>query len=162
MIVFVLFFLSLGADQLTKYIVKESMFLGQSIPVLGDFFRLTYVENPGIAFGIQLGDGRIFTALSLIASLGIVVYLIIHWHESDGMKNGLALILGGAFGNLIDRLLHGRVVDFLEVGIRQYRWPVFNIADAAVVIGMALLFYTVFREQKAEQQDKGEHISGTD
>ncbi|MBN2416299.1 signal peptidase II [bacterium] len=162
MLVFILFFCSLAADQITKYAVRETMVLGQSIPVLGDFFRLTYVENPGIAFGIQIGNGAVFTVLSLLASIGIIVYLATHWHESNGMKNGLALILGGAFGNLIDRILHGRVVDFLEVGIRQYRWPVFNVADSAVVIGMIVLFITVFKAEKEAKEREGEHLSETE
>ena len=162
MSVALLFIFALSADQLTKYAVRESMSLGQSIPVLGDFFRLTYVENPGIAFGINIGNGTIFTILSLIASLGIVVYLFTHWHEANGMKNGLALILGGAFGNLVDRILHGRVVDFIEVGIRQYKWPVFNIADAAVVIGMILIFYTVFKSEQEAKKLESENSSAGD
>jgi len=144
----ILFIFALASDQITKYLIRETMTLGQSNPIIGDFLKFTYVENPGIAFGIQVGNGVIFTVLSLIASLGIVVYLITHWHESNGMKNGLALILGGAFGNLIDRILHGKVVDFIEVGIRQFSWPVFNIADSAVVIGMVIIFYTVFQDEK--------------
>ncbi|MCK5145475.1 signal peptidase II [bacterium] len=143
-----LFGSALILDQVTKAIVRQSMVLGQSIPLVGDFLSFTYVENPGIAFGIRLGNGTIFTVLSLLASLGILVYLITHWDEPMGIKSGLALILGGAFGNLIDRILFGKVVDFIEMGIGQYRWPVYNIADAAVVIGMGILLITVFRHER--------------
>lgn len=147
----ILFGGALVLDQITKALVRDGMVLGQSIPLLGDTLRLTYVENPGIAFGIRLGNGTVFTVLSLLASLGIVVYLITHWDEPKGVKCGLALILSGAFGNLIDRLLFGKVVDFIEMGIGRYRWPVYNVADMAVVFGMAILLITVFRMEKQAQ-----------
>ncbi len=148
MIVPILFIVSLGLDQLTKYMVRSGMTVGESIPILGDFFRITYVQNPGIAFGIRIANGAVFTILSLLASLGIIAYLVTHWKESNGLKAGLALILGGAFGNLIDRIIHGSVVDFIEVGVSRFHWPVFNVADSSVVIGMILLFIVLYREEK--------------
>ena len=151
MIVVILFCSALVLDQITKNIVRNSMEIGQSIPVLGDILRFTYVENPGIAFGIRVGNGAIFTVLSLLASLGILIYLVTHWKEPIGIKAGLALILGGAFGNLIDRILYRKVVDFIEMGIGRYRWPVYNIADTAVVIGMVILFIAVFKAEKAHK-----------
>jgi len=147
-----LFGSSLLLDQVTKAIVRQSMVVGQSIPVLGDFLHWTYVENPGIAFGIRLGDGTVFTVLSLLASLGILVYLITHWHDPKGVRIGLGLILSGAFGNLIDRICYGKVVDFIEMSVGKYSWPVYNVADAAVVIGMGILLITVFRHERALQQ----------
>jgi len=130
--------------------------LGQSIPVLGDFFRITYVENPGIAFGIRVGNGTLFTILSIIASLIIVIYLATHWDETMGIKCGLALILGGAVGNLIDRIRFGQVVDFLDVGLKNVRWPVFNVADSAVVIGMGFfLVATILADRKKTIMEEG-------
>ncbi len=132
-------------DQISKIIIKKSMYLGQSMKVAGDFLRITYVENPGIAFGIQVGSPFVFTILSLLASMGIVVYMIYHRNGEKILKYGLAIILGGALGNLIDRLLAQRVVDFVDIGVGPTRWPVFNVADSAVVVGMFVLLYAMIK-----------------
>lgn len=159
-------------DQMTKLFVKgfqipalgisiEGMRYGYSIPVLGDFFRLTYIENPGMAFGIDPGGKLFFTIFSILLTIGIVYYLFKAKHEPPRMRVALAMILGGAIGNLIDRtfygplfqdapLFYGRVVDFLDVdffdiqlfGYSLSRWPVFNIADSAVTIGIILLLFS--------------------
>ena len=156
-------------DQFTKLWVKgisipalnlsiEGMKYGTSRDVLGDFFRLTYIENPGMAFGIDVGAKPFLAIVSLVASIAIAVYLYRSRNEPLGYRFSLAMILGGAVGNLIDRLFygilfggaplfHGRVVDFLDVdffnidlwGYHLSRWPVFNIADASVTIGVLLL-----------------------
>jgi signal peptidase II len=155
-------------DQITKIAVKgfslfgidhHGMYLGQSIPVLGDFLRLTYVENPGMAFGIGFGSGKIFlTLFSLIASIALVWYLLRIRTSSFWLRLGLALVLAGAAGNLIDRLLYGvlygeaplfygQVVDFIDFEFFDFsffgrtfsRWPVFNIADTCVTCGMVML-----------------------
>ena len=138
-------------DQITKIIIKESMYLGESIQLVGDFLRITYVENPGIAFGIRVGHPIIFTILSLLASIVIIIYMIYHRNGEKILKYGLAVILGGALGNLIDRLLVQRVVDFVDVGIGDLRWPVFNVADSAVVIGMFMLIYAMIKIEKKEK-----------
>jgi len=157
------------ADQLTKLMVKgisipwlrinfQGVSLGSSRPVLGDFLKLTYIENPGMAFGIDLGGKMFFSLISIIASVGIVVYLYRMRKEPFTYRLSLAMILGGAIGNLIDRtfygvifnegtLFHGRVVDFIDAdffdinlfGYHLNRWPVFNVADAAVTCGVILL-----------------------
>jgi len=139
-------------DQATKIIVKNTMTIGQSIKVIGDVIRFTHVRNPGIAFGIRVQNGFLFTLLSILASIGVMIYLFTHWHEKMSVKCSLALILGGAFGNLIDRILYKQVVDFIDIGFNNVRWPVFNIADSAVVIGMIILFYTVFITDKKKQK----------
>lgn len=156
-------------DQITKLIVKgislpslgisfEGMRYGQSIPVLGDFFRITYIENPGMAFGITVSSKPFFAIVSLLASIAIIFYLHRARREPLGIRLPLAMILGGAVGNLIDRtfygmvfngapLFHGRVVDFFDVdfididilGYQLTRWPIFNIADASVTVGVVAL-----------------------
>ncbi|MBN2029202.1 signal peptidase II [bacterium] len=136
------------SDQVTKKAIRNNMFVGESRPVFesvtGSLIRLTYVENPGIAFGIRVRNGSLFTLFSILASIGIVLYLVLHRHEGMGIKAGMTLILGGACGNLLDRILYQQVVDFVDVGLNnRLRWPVFNIADSAVVVGMVILFYTV-------------------
>lgn len=156
-------------DQITKVLVKgfsipflgivwEGMDYGQTIPLIGDILRLTYIENPGMAFGIDFGGKMFFAVFSIIASIGIFWYLYTIRDERLRVRLPLALILGGAFGNLIDRvfygvlygeapLFQGAVVDFLDViffninifGYQMARWPVFNIADSSVTIGVILL-----------------------
>ena len=147
------------SDQITKIAIRHHMHRGESRPVLenvtGPLIRITYVENPGIAFGIRVRNGTLFTVFSILASIGIIVYLILHRHEGMGVKGGMALILGGACGNLLDRILYKQVVDFVDVGLNNhFRWPVFNVADSAVVVGMVILFYTVMvsEKKKALQQ----------
>ena len=145
-------------DQISKIIIKESMYLGQSIAVAGNFIRLTYVENPGIAFGIQVGNPFIFTILSLLASIGIIVYMIYHRNGDKILKYGLAIILGGALGNLIDRIFVQRVVDFVDIGIGNTRWPVFNVADSAVVVGMFVLLYAMIKIEKRTKEVNSQRI----
>jgi signal peptidase II len=148
-------------DQISKFIVKKSMYLYESIEVFGDFFRLTYIENPGMAFGIQLESKFLFTILSVCAAIIVLIYLIRLPNERLLFRFSLSLILGGAIGNLIDRLIYGKVIDFLDVeffnisipkfqflfidfpGYQLTRWPVFNIADSAVSCGMVLITWMI-------------------
>lgn len=149
----VLFFsaIVLILDQATKLMIKARFELRDSVSVIGDFFRLTYIENPGMAFGIQLGSPAFFTAFASIASAVIFVYLYRIRHESFTSRFALAIILGGAVGNLIDRFAYGQVVDFFDFGIGDSRWPIFNIADSSVTVGMILLLAIVFFEKDASE-----------
>lgn len=167
-------------DQLTKFYIKgieipflgiaiHGMFLGQSIPVLGDFLRITFIENPGMAFGIEFGGKIFLTLFSIAASMGILIYIYAMRNEKFVFRFSLALILGGAIGNLIDRtfygvlygeapLFHGKVVDFIDVdffnitfgSFHLSRFWVFNIADSAVTIGvlLMLLFHRTFIKEE--------------
>lgn len=141
-----------AVDQITKAITRATMDIHDSISVVGSFFRLTYVENSGIAFGINFEGGAIaFTVLASAATVGVAWYL---WRSQAAPfmhRLALSLILGGAVGNLIDRYLFGRVVDFFHFSIGAYSWPVFNIADSCVTIGMVLFLYASYssdRERK--------------
>ncbi|MEW5797970.1 MAG: signal peptidase II [Bacteroidota bacterium] len=170
------------SDQITKFLIKgisipflginiEGMTLGSSIPLLGDFLRLTFIENPGMAFGIEIGGKFFLTLFSIIASIGILLYLYMMRKENFVFRLSLACILGGAVGNLIDRvfygvwydeggLFHGKVVDFIDVdffnidflGFHLQRFWVFNIADASVTIGvlMMLIFHRSFVKDEQE------------
>ena len=150
-------------DQVTKYIIKSTMSLGESIPVLGKFFCITYVENPGMAFGVRISNPILFSALSIFAAILVFYYLFRLRNEGWLIQGALSLIAAGAIGNLIDRFVHGKVVDFFDVeffdisipgfnllgwhfpGYSLTRWPVFNIADSAVTTGMIILiFYIIF------------------
>ena len=140
------------ADQISKSIIKNSMHLYESIPAIPGFFHLTYVVNKGMAFGIDLPIGiGIFSFLSIIISCFLVFIL---WRERENIllvRIALALILGGAIGNLIDRILFSEVVDFLDVMIGDYHWYIFNIADSAVTVGIILmLWHSVFIKDKVQ------------
>ena len=139
-------------DQISKSIIKNSMHLYESIPAIPGFFHLTYVVNKGMAFGIDLPIGiGIFSFLSIIISCFLVFIL---WRERENIllvRIALALILGGAIGNLIDRILFSEVVDFLDFMIGDYHWYIFNIADSAVTVGIILmLWHSVFIKDKVQ------------
>lgn len=126
------------ADQLAKWIVVHRLDNG---PLLGDLLRLTLTENTGAAFGLFPGARASFVAISVVAAGGLVwAHHVLR--PGDRRRPYLALILGGNLGNLVDRLRLGRVVDFLDMGLGTARWPVYNLADVAVVagaVGLALL-----------------------
>jgi signal peptidase II len=146
--------LVLVVDQLTKLWVRSAMSLGDSFPVLGqDFFRLTRVENSGVAFGFQPGSVLFLIIFNSLASLALMFVLIksrrvvvSRFHRL--VELSLALILGGALGNLCDRVRFGFVTDFFDFDFPDFimtRWPVFNIADSAVSVGVTLwCIYLVF------------------
>ncbi len=126
-------------DQVSKRIVMESMFLGESIPVMGSFFRLTYIQNPGAVFGMRLGGNVVHLIFAGVALIIVAVMWIRLPPNQRVASAGLALVLGGAVGNVVDRIRFGAVVDFLDFGIGSLRWWVFNVADASVTVGAGLL-----------------------
>lgn len=178
-------------DQGTKLAVKgfkipflgievEGMWIGESFQVIGDFFRITFVENPGMAFGIDLSEPvKLFVSLfSVVASIALIYYIYHVRTQSFALRLGLAFILGGAIGNLIDRvfygvfygyerLFHGRVVDFFDfdffnfeiLGRTYDRWPIFNIADIAVSVGVFVLIFLYHGEQEKEHTVESEESS---
>ncbi len=135
---------ALVLDRLTKWQVQRRIELHDSISVIPGFFRIAHLENPGAAFGI-FSDTPTPLKLGLLIGLSavaLVVVTILLWKSSTSLSStsiGLALILGGAIGNLWDRVLHRRVTDFLLFYYHQYEWPAFNLADSAIVVGAALL-----------------------
>lgn len=170
-------------DQITKLLIKgfsfpalgihvKGMPLGSSVPVLGNFARLTYIENPGMAFGIDVGGKLFFSVFSIVASVGILLYLYRMRNEPLLFRFSLAMILGGAVGNLIDRvfygvifsdggLFYGKVVDFIDVdffninilGYHLSRWPIFNVADSSVTVGVLLLL--IFHRRFVSEESRG-------
>jgi len=142
--------LTVAVDQASKLIVRYSMSLYQSDPVLGDFFRLTYIHNAGAAFSLNLGSPFLHTAVSIIA-LGALVSLYRTLTEDERLlRFALCLVLGGAVGNIIDRLYLGAVVDFFDFGFGDLRWPVFNFADSFVTVGVILLAFGYSRRDEPE------------
>ena len=130
------------ADQISKTIVRNTMSLYESIPVIPEFFHLTYVTNDGMAFGINFPLGiYVFSAISIIFTGFLFWYL---WSIKDDeivVRTGVALILAGAIGNLIDRIFLGEVVDFLDFMIGDFHWYVFNLADSCVTVGLGFVLY---------------------
>jgi signal peptidase II len=143
---YVLAAIVLVLDQLTKLRITQTMFRGESRRILGDFFRLTYVHNDGAAFGLDLGGRWSFVAVTILVSAFIVFYYV---RSERGVvaRWGLALILGGALGNLVDRLRLGEVVDFLHVSVAGFSYPIFNVADIGVSVGVGLLAVHLFRKE---------------
>jgi len=133
-------------DQATKILILNYFPLYHTVSVLPGFFNLTHVHNPGGAFGVLSGSPslvrHIFFLLASSAALVVVLFL---YFKTPGryrlLSAGLALIFGGALGNLTDRIRLGKVVDFLDFYIRSFHWPAFNIADSAISIGMVVFVY---------------------
>lgn len=175
-------------DQVTKVIVKglsvpflgidlSGMRYGQSFNIIGEFVKFTFVENPGMAFGIDVGDTSklLLSLFSIIASIGIFIYLFKVKDQKLVLRIALALVLGGAIGNMIDRtfyglfygyapIFYGRVVDFINVDFFDFsifgknydRWPIFNIADSAVTIGVVLLL--IFQNPNSNEKESKESV----
>ena len=140
----------IALDQWSKWAIKTSFNLYQSKPVIQDLLHFTYVTNDGMAFGLSFPGGKHVLLIMTILLTGFIVGFL--WKEKNGhplIKYGLALILSGAIGNLIDRMLYGKVVDFLDLMIGNFHWYIFNIADSSVTIGMILfIIHSIYVEQK--------------
>lgn len=154
-----LFLFVLIFDLVTKHLVQNRFELGESVPWLGDTVRLTYILNAGGAFGISIGSNMVYLVVSLVVIVA-VIYLV--WSKIGSNKLidfSLVAVIGGAVGNLVDRFRFGAVVDFLDVdipnldfiGIQMHRWPVFNVADAAVTIGMILIIFALLFTKPEDQ-----------
>ena len=133
-------------DQLTKIIIDRTMTLHHSIPIIDGLFNLTYVRNTGAAFGIFAGSREAFRLPFLIIvsvlAIGFIFIMLKRLREDrTGLMSALSLILGGAIGNLIDRIAHGEVIDFLDVYWSDYHWPAFNVADSCITIGVIVTLY---------------------
>ena len=144
-------------DQATKAIVVRTMRLGQSIPIVPGYFDLTFVLNPGAAFSLlatlpERIRSPFFILVSVAAAVLIVVYRARHLRGHRLATVSLGLILGGAVGNLIDRIRYGVVVDFLDAHVHQYHWPVFNVADSAISVGVTLLLIEMLLEWRRERR----------
>lgn len=138
-------FIDLGS----KALVQRSMDLRESIQVIGSILKITYIHNPRGAFGLPLGGNAVFVIFSILAVFCILFYLWKMPGEKLWLRIAFALVLGGAIGNLIDRFRFGEVIDFIDVGVGTTRWPVFNVADIGVTVGVALLFFALFLKKES-------------
>ncbi|HET7909766.1 MAG TPA: signal peptidase II [Nitrospira sp.] len=140
-------------DQATKYWITQSMRLHESIPVVPNLFSFTYIRNPGAAFGLLAGSSNafrtVFFGITSLFALALLGTILVRLPEKDWVGQiSIAGILGGAIGNLIDRLRFGEVIDFLDVYLESYHWPAFNVADSAISIGVVCLIIHFAFERK--------------
>lgn len=144
----ILFILSL--DQFSKFYVEKLINVGESIPVIKEVFHISLIYNTGAAFGIFKAHPRAFIILAVIAVTGIIFLLIRKYRSLSIMeRSALSFIMGGALGNLLDRLRFGHVVDFIDLRV----WPVFNIADSCITIGAVLMAWQLLIHGSKKTKD---------
>lgn len=140
-------------DIITKQLIVNSLFEHQSITIIKNFFYLTYAKNDGIAFSFLEGKVPFIIIMTVIVIFLILKYL----KENDPTKIEMycyGLIIGGAIGNLLDRVLYGYVIDFLDFYLFSYHFPIFNLADTSIVIGIFIIFIASLKESNKERSDK--------
>lgn len=140
-------------DQLSKYFIRCSFQLGDGIWIIKDIFSICYIKNQGVAFGLLVNFKEIFVYVNVIL-VGIIIFIYQKTKKkTDQIIINLifGLIIGGAVSNIIDRILFKGVVDFLDIGWKEIRWPTFNFADMSICIGMFLLCFFIFREGKEKR-----------
>ena len=143
-------FLILIIDQLTKYIIATSMKLGDSVAVLPGFLNITSHRNDGAAWGILSGKMGFFYVVTVIILAVLIVFYIREAKHNLFMQLALSLLFAGALGNFIDRVLHGEVVDFIDTYILGYDFPIFNVADASLTIGVILIIIALLTDTNKE------------
>src|ERR1041384_5741242 len=151
-------------DQFTKYWVSVKLREGDEIDIIRGFFKLSYTENPGIAFGM-LNNGNVkwlLVTISVTAIMVVIYYMLRTPISNTLLLWSLALLAAGICGNLIDRFRLGRVIDFLLLYYRDYQWPVFNVADPAITIGAALMAIELFLSPRADRPPVVEPLESPD
>lgn len=146
-------------DFVSKAYISSTMVLHESVPVIEGFFNITYVRNPGAAFGLfseASGTFRLlfFVAVTVLAIVLVLYYIVRSSVEESLVIFSLSLILSGAVGNLIDRVCYGEVVDFLDVYIGSHHWPAFNVADSAITVGALILFFELCKRKKYPERSR--------
>lgn len=152
LLLFALFVFVIVSDQVSKYFIVATFNLHESRRIVNNILYIRYIKNPGAAFGLSFGPPLVMLAVTILIII-ILGYLFLKGNLfSDNMpgKIAMVMVLGGAVGNLIDRIRMKEVVDFIDMGVGHYRWPVYNLADVYVTIGMVILIY--FFSFKAKPQ----------
>ncbi|MFQ5596532.1 MAG: signal peptidase II [Nitrospiria bacterium] len=145
-------------DQITKSLVQSQFELHESMIVIDGFFALTYIQNPGAAFGFMAEQGAafrgvFFTIISIIALILLSVIFRQTPNEDTLALIAVSLLFGGAIGNMIDRIRLGKVVDFLDFFIGRHHWPAFNVADSSITVGVSLMMFHLFLQKKQVTQE---------
>lgn len=150
----ILFIIAVAADQITKFVVDSKFSLFDTRQIVGDLLCLHYIRNAGAAFGVRYGNPSVMLIVTALVTIALI-YFFISGKLNPGTKAGNAavvLVIAGAVGNLIDRVRLGEVIDFIDMGIGNYRWPTYNFADIYVTIGMiVLMFHFLFLSKTAEE-----------
>ena len=138
--------LVVALDQFTKFLVLQSLKLNESTPLFPDYLYLTYIQNPGTAFGFMSGMESFvripfFVAITIAAGFIVYAYQRLMPPERRLARVALGLVWGGALGNFVDRILYGRVIDFIDMRYHEYQWYIFNLADSCISIGLLFLFF---------------------
>ena len=137
-------------DQWSKWKIKTSYDLYHSEPIIQDFFHFTYVTNDGMAFGLSFPGGKQVLLFVTLVLTGVIIWML--WKEKNShnlIRYGLSFILAGAIGNMIDRVMYGKVVDFLDIMVGDFHWYIFNVADSSVTTGMILfILHTILIGEK--------------
>ncbi|MGM1020856.1 MAG: signal peptidase II [Bacillota bacterium] len=148
-------------DQGVKYLVATRMELYEQIPVIGNFFLITSHRNRGAAFGILEGQRWLFIVITIVVVIGIIWYLRKTVKARQKLLPiALSLVLGGAVGNFLDRAISGEVVDFAQFNFGSYTFPIFNVADSAIVIGVALIILDTLLESRRNKDNGSDSIEG--
>ncbi len=150
-------------DYVTKKAIATQMQLGDKISVIGDFFLITSHRNKGAAFGILQGQRTFFLIITCAVVLGIIVYMYMNRRSGKPLLLvALGLVLGGAVGNFLDRALYGEVVDFLQFNFGSYMFPIFNVADMGIVIGVGLILLDTILTMREESKREKEGNNGNE
>lgn len=153
-LVYIIALIIIVIDQLLKYVINSNMDLFQSIKIIEDFFSITYVINKGAAWSMLSGKGLILIIFTIFAVFFINKYCIANKKLSKFETIIYGILYGGIFGNLIDRIFRGGVIDYLDFKIFDYDFPVFNVADICIVISMIFVMYMAFRGDKNGDNNK--------
>ncbi len=139
-------------DQATKFLILRSLHLNESVTLCPNLLYFTYIQNPGTAFGF-MSNMELFVRIPFFVAVTALSVFIVHTYQRflapDRLLSrvALGLVLGGAFGNFIDRLLHGKVIDFMDVRYHEFQWYIFNVADSCITVGLIfLLLEFIFRK----------------
>lgn len=154
MIYYVLALIVIALDQLSKWMVVTNMELGESIPIINNFLYITSHRNSGAAWGILQGQMAFFYIITAIVIVVLVYTIKKYTGENKWLGIGLGLVLGGAIGNFIDRLILQEVIDFIDVYFGSYSYPIFNLADSALVVGVILIGILILKDEVGEDTKK--------
>lgn len=141
-------------DQMVKYYIQKNMFLNESIPIINNILHITYIRNKGAAFGIFSAMPEVFRIpFFIVIGAVFILFIILYFKKILAQNNFIkfifSLIIGGAIGNLTDRIRFGEVIDFIEIGISEkYKWPVFNLADSCISTGVVLLLLYMIKHKE--------------
>ncbi|MBJ6363176.1 signal peptidase II [Paenibacillus sp. GCM10012307] len=150
-------------DWITKKVIATNLQIGDKISVIGNFFVITSHRNKGAAFGILEGQRIFFLIITVIVVAGIIWYIYVNRKSGKPMLlSALGLVLGGAVGNFLDRALYGEVVDFLQFTFGSYIFPIFNVADSAIVCGVGLILLDTILSMKEDSKKEKEGNDGSE